>query len=150
MDLKVNEQIDKKKLNDQETLLHSLKEENKTFETNNINLVDKIDVLNQNINDLDNTIIIKENEYEIQQRKFIDLEFLVNSLKMQNGALEKNEEDLNETVDLLKQNIKDQLNMHNTELSNKDQELIKITFEFDEFKKEFGNTNNKCMHEIDD
>jgi hypothetical protein len=64
--------------------------------------------------------------------------------------LEKNEEDLNETIDLLKQNIKDQLNMHNTELSNKDQELIKITFEFDEFKKEFGNTNNKCMHEIDD
>jgi hypothetical protein len=69
---------------------------------------------------------------------------------VQNETLEKNEEDLNETIDLLKQNIKDQKSMHNAELSHKSEELIKITFEFNEFKKEYGNTNNKCMHEIDD
>merc|ERR1712000_520303 len=71
-------------------------------------------------------------------------------LEEQNEKLEKNEIDLNETIDLLKQNIKEQLNMHNIELSNKNDKLIKITSEFDEFKIEYENMKNKCVHEIED
>jgi hypothetical protein len=62
----MNVQSDKEKLNEHEILIHSLEEKNKTFEINNINLIEKIDVLNQNINDLENTITKKENEYDIQ------------------------------------------------------------------------------------
>jgi hypothetical protein len=38
--------------------------------------------------------------------------------------------------------------MNNSILSNKNEELIKINFEFDELKKEHENNNNKYLREL--
>merc|ERR1712000_646329 len=106
---------------------HSLEEKNKMFEAGDTHFSEKTDLLKQNISDLKNTIIVKEDENTIQKRKFNELEFSINTLEEQNKTLEKNEIGLNETIDLLKQNINDQLNKHNIELSNRSDELIKTT-----------------------
>jgi hypothetical protein len=65
MKLKTNEQIDKSKLNDQEILIHSLEEKNEIFEIKTKLLSEKIDALNQNISELKNTIIKKEDEHDV-------------------------------------------------------------------------------------
>jgi len=77
------------------------------------------------------------------------LEDKIKTSNEQNETLEKNKVDLNETITLLNKNINDQLKAHSIEVSNKNEELKNLEFEFAEFKKEIEINNNSNTNEIE-